>query len=1144
MSQMNRICWVAAVCMLLAALDAAAGPDQVEQRKCQVVQAALERQGQALIDPALLKAISRAEALFDIELGVSEEATLVTLRSTGRSLCEAFALDEGRRVVVDLYNTINFRSGTIAAPETQSLVRQVRTSLFAIEPQFVSRVVIDLAAPCVYEVSRDEKQIVIDLTVTNRFPGTQSALSGAITKAARDLTDRKVRIQVLMAGFEESEKRAEDAIENRQAALENHEAQYGEGEAARVPNAPQEPRAAIRRPDMATRARTALCSLIVEHERIQEDVRARCRYYGDIMLRRIESMEAAVKTLQKAVEAKETTEAEAWATLQMQQDTLERANSEGAQLLEDIQDRQQAAQSTLGEGFNALELMLAGSGAEASSQEAPEQPLSQLAAELERLTVTEWTQDAGGDAGAAAIEPAEGNGKPMRLSFADLTKAAYGARDMVVSAAAHGVSSMHGAQSRLARLAEGWGAALSRVETAVRNSQEKQAAPTDGMPPERAQSVLLADSAGEIDGSPLAQAGEPMQPSVEEQRIAELATELEAVKSAEPDLQSDLLAPLAALAGQVGREESAVPSERPRTAPPGKRVSSPQADADMAWHTIERPPLDDESFVVAQAAEAVGVAEAEEVPRIYRPQAEAAPAEAEPARFARTTVAGDPLEQIVDIDFRDMELSHVVGLLADKAHINMVAGVDVKGKVTARLSNVPLRQAMETVLRLNGLGFIQEGAIYRIVPYQEVVSAMQVRRIISLENAKVDDVKATLQEIVVGMPESQQVTLSANASMNVLILAGPEDRVMELEDVIRQIDVAEPVLPTVTEAIKLNYATPSELLGSLGKGMVSEDIGQVSADDRGRFLIVTDIPIKVEQIRELVKQLDMPVKQVSIDAMIVDAVLVDDSETGVDWLLNAVRSVNTRGHTISNLKELFLDTTMPGPTASQLTFDILSSDINLKGVIGAQVKDNKGRLLANPTIVTVENQPATINISQEIPYEKRDQSMTGPPMVSTAFKDVGTILEVTPRVTHDEHVLVKVMAKQSAVGETTASGVPVEIKRETETSLRTKNNQTIFIGGLRGHDTHADVTKVPVLGDVPVVNFLFKHNSVRKQSTELLIFLTCNVLPDEPPELTPEQQAEYDRLEQLPEVTNSQKELFHTVTHPNEYSPPVWRRTR
>ena len=135
--------------------------------------------------------------------------------------------------------------------------------------------------------------------------------------------------------------------------------------------------------------------------------------------------------------------------------------------------------------------------------------------------------------------------------------------------------------------------------------------------------------------------------------------------------------------------------------------------------------------------------------------------------------SGDPLDQLVNIDFREMELSHVVSILAKKAQINVIAGTDITGTVTANLRNVPLRQAMETALRMNGLGMLEEDGIFRIVSYEEAVAARRATRMLYLNNAQADEVKKTLDDVLVGSPDAALMSISANPSTNVVILSGP-----------------------------------------------------------------------------------------------------------------------------------------------------------------------------------------------------------------------------------------------------------------------------------------------------------------------------------------------------------------------------------
>lgn len=535
-------------------------------------------------------------------------------------------------------------------------------------------------------------------------------------------------------------------------------------------------------------------------------------------------------------------------------------------------------------------------------------------------------------------------------------------------------------------------------------------------------------------------------------------------------------------------------------------------------------------------------------------QEKAAEKKAAPAKD-EVVFTGNPMEQIVNIDFRDMDLTNVVALLAQKAQINVIAGADLTGSVTASLKNVTLRKAIDTVLRMNNLGMIEEEGIYRIVPYQEAVATKRKTVMVKIDNGKAVDVQKTLDQILKGSPDDTLLSLSANESTNMLIIAGPETRVGEFESLAKELDVAKPVTQTVTEAIKVNNAEPTELQ-DLIKSMVSKDIGKVAIDSRSRHIVVTDAPVVLEQVRELIKQIDMPVKQVSVDAMIVDAVLTDNSETGIDWIMKAVHRYNLNGTQVGSLvgpttgvdstgdlvqRDVISDMTRAG--AGYLSLGLLTDKINIKAAVSAQIDNRNAKLLANPVVVTVENQKASIKITDEIPYQESKQSLTGPPMSSTNFKDIGIELEVTPQVSHDDHVVAKVMAKQSRQnGE--FNNIPIEAKRTTDTTLRMKNGQTIFIGGLRRYDDAVQGKKVPVLGDIPVMNFLFRNNVMSKQSSELLVFLTCNVLPDDLPALDEGLQKVHDSLDNSPKIPNSTKELGQILMHSQPKEDPAWHWRR
>ncbi len=526
-----------------------------------------------------------------------------------------------------------------------------------------------------------------------------------------------------------------------------------------------------------------------------------------------------------------------------------------------------------------------------------------------------------------------------------------------------------------------------------------------------------------------------------------------------------------------------------------------------------------------------------------------APAAA-PISRPRKTYVGDPLEQLVDVDFREVDLTNVVAILALKADLNIIAGTQLTGVVTANLRQVPLRVAMETALRMNGLGMVEEEGIYFIVPYEEAAAVNRKTTMLTMERADAGEIKGVLDEIVSGIRDEAAINISSNPKTNTLVISAPKNRVDELIAMAHQLDVAEPVLPTVTEVIALNYANPKDLMPIVQK-MLSPKGGEVEADERASHLIVTDLPIVVEQVAQVVKKLDIATKQVLIETMVVDAVLSDEADTGVQWLIDSVQRFSRReaalganGRAVGNLQELnFLsDLEALQNPAGLMNFGVLTGSIDWRGLIQLEVRNRNAHLVSNPILTTLENEPAEISISQEIPYIEIQQTGAGGSQTNTQFKEVGTVFTVTPKVSNDDTIITTIEGKESNLfGE--FQGVPIEDKREVSSTMRMGNGQTIFVGGLRKNSATSSTKKIPVLGDVPVVNFLFRNNQRVEQINELMVFLTCTVVPDDIPELTPYQKDALEKATPAEPYVDAWESNMHEVMHP-ELQKNVQRQWR
>jgi type II secretory pathway component GspD/PulD (secretin) len=598
-------------------------------------------------------------------------------------------------------------------------------------------------------------------------------------------------------------------------------------------------------------------------------------------------------------------------------------------------------------------------------------------------------------------------------------------------------------------------------------------------------------------------------------------------------------------------EAESVATEQKPTLPAIDTVSGEETEPVRAINASEELPVAPEATILAAAVEE------QPVPRNL--QTHATP------RAAVPQWTGDPLMQPITMKFVENPLSTVVGILGEMAGINIIGGSELTGQtVTMTLEDVPLIKAMETILRMNDLGVVEEFGIYRIVPYAEALDENRMQEIVYLKNAQASEIDQTIQAILQKEPNGDLISVAPNDATNTVVVSGPAERIGSILGVIRSLDVAEPTLPLATEVFKLNYAQPQEVMAAieiiLTEKTGEEAAGEVAMDPRGRHLIVTDYPIVIESVREVIASLDMPVHQVSIDAMIVDVVLNDQAQTGVDWLLDAVNKrspypgrvitgtldgrTNNRGLVTGTLDDLTaagqLDPNLDA--AGVLTFSTLAGNFDISGVLTAEINNSNAEILANPKLNTLENVEASIDIGQQIPVRQINETDQGGRISGVEFKPTGTLVSVTPRVTSDMHVISMIDVEQSF-----ASGFieenPIIDTRHTQTTLRSKDSETVLIGGLRRVDDNLDVRKFPVLGDIPVLNVAFRKSDVRKTNTELLVFLTCRV-QDMAPILSAKEQDHLERMEEHPDIPDAERALYRSYWRPEEMRDPIMKFRR
>ena len=430
--------------------------------------------------------------------------------------------------------------------------------------------------------------------------------------------------------------------------------------------------------------------------------------------------------------------------------------------------------------------------------------------------------------------------------------------------------------------------------------------------------------------------------------------------------------------------------------------------------------------------------------------------------------------QRLTLNFQDIETRAVLQLLAETSGKNIVVSDTVSGNVTLRLRNVPWDQALDIVMTTKGLDMRQNGNVIMVAPAQEIAAR---------ETA---DLEAKLA-------------------------------ISELE-------------PTYSEFLQVNYAKASDLAALIqsngGGNPLLSDRGSIGVDDRTNTLLVQDTAERLQNIRRMVRTLDIPIKQVLIESRIV--VVNDDfsRDLGIRLGVTAFNESNTGITTISgsgagtdNMISTYLenqaDPTSPflleypslndrynvplpiGSPAGRFSLAVLESDYLVDLELTAMEAEGRGEIVSTPRVITANQKEATIKQGVEIPYQQSASSGA----TTIQFKEAVLELVVTPQITPDNNIIMDLRVSKDNVGEIISTGglggtVPSIDTRSVETQVLVANGQTVVLGGIYETERRETVKKVPFLGDIPVAGALFRSKQRTDNKAELLIFVTPRILEE------------------------------------------------
>ena len=393
----------------------------------------------------------------------------------------------------------------------------------------------------------------------------------------------------------------------------------------------------------------------------------------------------------------------------------------------------------------------------------------------------------------------------------------------------------------------------------------------------------------------------------------------------------------------------------------------------------------------------------------------------------------------IALDFFETDIKNVFRILREISGKNFAIDKNVTGNVTMTLEKpVPWDQVLDLVLKMNGLGKSYEGDIIRIATLAKLT-----------EEEKARQARITAQQ------KSKQVE--------------------------------EALEPLVTEYISINYSNArSDILPHVQK-LLSDKRGNISVDGRNNQLIVTDIIERIEQIKAVVARIDTVTPQVIIEARVVEISRSFTTQLGIAW--SAQFNPKTTGSsTISG------DVAMNFPaadTSSGFNFNLTRASAIIDAQLNAIETNNEGKVISAPKIVTLDGKKAVIKQGLEIPYQERDSAG----LTTIKFKPVDLTLDVTPIVTPDDRILMKInIEKNDVVGDVAAGAEPPISTNSAKTELLVNDGDTIVIGGIIKSNVREALTGWPGLHKIPLLGWLFKSKSESKDDNELLIFITPQIV--------------------------------------------------
>jgi MSHA type pilus biogenesis protein MshL len=450
----------------------------------------------------------------------------------------------------------------------------------------------------------------------------------------------------------------------------------------------------------------------------------------------------------------------------------------------------------------------------------------------------------------------------------------------------------------------------------------------------------------------------------------------------------------------------------------------------------------------------------------------------------------------ITLDLKGMDIIEVLKTLAAKGNLNVVVGANVRGRVTMFLKDVDIKDAFEIILVANNLASDKKDDIIYVMTqkdYQQLYGEMygdtKEVKIIQLKYAKAPEAGKALNLI-----KTRIGKIIIDEASNSIIIIDTEKAVSQAVDLMTTIDK-----PTRTVVFELNYAKAEDLKEKIDE-ILTKGVGMAQVDERTNKIAVTDTESNLEKIEEVITAFDDKLKQVLIEAKIIEITLSDRYRLGVDW--HAVMEEFEKNITLTGgFKLAATGSLIPGAEAIIGTF----GTGDYAAMIQALQTVGDANILSSPRITVLNNEEAKILVGSSEPYATNTVTQgtsTTTTATSLTFLDLGVKLYVTPTINNDGFVTIKVKPEVSSSSGTYTYGdpattVPIVSTTNAETNVMVKDGTTIIIAGLIKDERSGTKNKVPILGDIPLLGLAFQNTDNSVEKKELVIFLTPHIISGE-----------------------------------------------